>query len=238
MKGYVARKGNRWYAVMYEGLDAVTGKERRRWHPAGTTREEAERLVARLAAEVNGRNDTVRSLTFGAYLTSRWLPGKKINLARSTWDGYRRKIDRHILPVIGRMPIRRLRAHHLEGLYDRMLHPPTDAGRWHRRPHLIIRGALNDAVVRGLVNRNVALVAHAPEVEGDSEGRAACVDSPAVTGVSVYCGRSSTVPSVLASRRHRDAAQRASGAPLGRHRPQEGQAVGQPRDGGGRIRDA
>jgi hypothetical protein len=66
--------------VVYEGLDPVTGKERRRWHPAGTTREEAERLAARLAAELNGRNDEVRSLTFGAYLTGPWLPGR-----RSTW---------------------------------------------------------------------------------------------------------------------------------------------------------
>jgi hypothetical protein len=36
MNGYVARKGNRWYAVIYEGLDPVTGREIRRWHAAGT----------------------------------------------------------------------------------------------------------------------------------------------------------------------------------------------------------
>lgn len=53
MKGYVARKGSRWYAVIYEGLDPVTGKDRRRWHGAGTTREEAEELAVRLAAELN-----------------------------------------------------------------------------------------------------------------------------------------------------------------------------------------
>ena len=91
----MARKGNRWYAMIYEGLDPVTGKERCHWHPAGTSREEAEELAARLAAEVNGPNDDIVSLTFGAYLTTRWLPGKKINLAQSTWDGYRHKIDRH-----------------------------------------------------------------------------------------------------------------------------------------------
>ncbi len=66
MKGYVARKDNRWYAVIYEGLDPVTGKERRRWPPAGTSREEAEHVAARLAADVSGRSDHVRSLTFGA----------------------------------------------------------------------------------------------------------------------------------------------------------------------------
>ena len=36
MKGYVARKGNRWYAVIYEGIDPMTGSERRSWHAAGT----------------------------------------------------------------------------------------------------------------------------------------------------------------------------------------------------------
>ena len=45
MKGYVARKGNRWYAVIYDGLDPVTGRERRSWHPAGTDRADAERLA-------------------------------------------------------------------------------------------------------------------------------------------------------------------------------------------------
>ncbi len=33
MKGLVSRKSDRWCAVVYEGLDPVTGKERRRWHP-------------------------------------------------------------------------------------------------------------------------------------------------------------------------------------------------------------
>jgi hypothetical protein len=47
VRGYVSRKGDRWYAVVYEGLDPVTGKERRSWHPAGTTREEAEQLATR-----------------------------------------------------------------------------------------------------------------------------------------------------------------------------------------------
>ncbi len=168
MKGYVARKGNRWYAVIYDGLDPVTGRERRSWHPAGTNRDEAERLARQLAASLNGRDDEARALSFGAYLTTRWLPGKRLALRVTTWDGYRRKIDRHILPTLGRVPIRRLRPAQLEALYDSMLHP-TD-GRRALSPktvlevHLIIRGALADAVRHGVVSRNVALVAHAPRL--------------------------------------------------------------------------
>ena len=42
VQGYVARKGDRYYAVIYEGIDPLTGRERRRWHPAGTDQAVAE----------------------------------------------------------------------------------------------------------------------------------------------------------------------------------------------------
>lgn len=38
-----------------DGLVSVTGKETRRWHPAGTDRVKAEKLAAKLAAEENKR---------------------------------------------------------------------------------------------------------------------------------------------------------------------------------------
>jgi len=123
MKGYVARKGNRWYAVIYEGIDPATGRERRSWHAAGTERADAERLAARLASELEGRNDEVRSLSFGAYLTSRWLPGKRLVLAATSYNGYRRNVEKHILPALGRVGLRRLRPDHLDAFYERLLHP-------------------------------------------------------------------------------------------------------------------
>ena len=30
--GYVTHRDGRWYAVSYEGLDPLTGRDRRRWH--------------------------------------------------------------------------------------------------------------------------------------------------------------------------------------------------------------
>ena len=51
MKGYVARKGDRYYAVIYEGTEPITGRERRRWHPAGT---EAPRVQWRLGSPTGG----------------------------------------------------------------------------------------------------------------------------------------------------------------------------------------
>lgn len=61
MKGHIAKKSDRFYAVISDGLDPVTGKERRSWHPAGTTREDAQRLAARHAKELSSLNDYGRN---------------------------------------------------------------------------------------------------------------------------------------------------------------------------------
>jgi integrase len=162
MKGHVKKRGDRYYAVIYEGRDPVTGKERRSWHPAGTDRAEAERLAATETARV----DAVRSLTFGAYLTNQWLPAKKLHLATSTYRGYERNVHRHILPALGRVGIRRLRYQQIEALYDRLLEPDEGKGLASKTVyeiHLLIKGALADALRRGLVTRNVAVVARAPK---------------------------------------------------------------------------
>jgi len=166
MNGYIAQRRGRFYVVIYEGRDPVTGKELRRWHPAGTDRAEAERLARKLAAEETRRVQAVRSLTFGAYLTSQWLPAKKQHLATSTYKGYERNVRRHILPVLGRTGLRRLRYQQIESLYDKLLHPSDGEGLSPKTVyeiHLLIRGALDDAHRRGLVTRNVALLARAPK---------------------------------------------------------------------------
>lgn len=102
MYGYVARKGDRWYAVVYEGLDPETGKERRRWVPAGTDRGEAETLARRLGAEEEQRRSGRRSqLTVAGFLIRHWLPAKQTQLAPVTFAGYQRMIRLHVIPHIG-----------------------------------------------------------------------------------------------------------------------------------------
>ncbi len=122
MRGYVAQRRNRFYAVIYEGIDPITGRERRRWHPAGTDREQAKELATALAAAQSQRIDGRRvGPTFGAYLTMKWLPAKQLTLRPSTWDGYRRLIELHVLPHLGCVPLRHLRAEHLDRLYATLL---------------------------------------------------------------------------------------------------------------------
>jgi len=164
MKGYVARKGDRF----------LRGRLRRNRprdragtaHLAHRRHRTRRRRTARSGAQRPQRRD--RSLTFGAYLTRQWLPGKRVVLATSTHAGYRRNIERQIVPALGRIGLRRLRPHPLETLYDNLLRPGEGsvglAPKTVYEIYLVIRGALEDAVRRGLVTRNVALVAHAPRL--------------------------------------------------------------------------
>jgi integrase len=112
--------------------------------------------------------DASRALTLGAYLTQRWLPAKRVQLRQSTWDGYRRNANLHILPTLGRTAIRRLRPGDLEALYERKLRPTNGSRPLSPKSlleiHMIIRGALADAHRQGLVSRNVALAANAPKL--------------------------------------------------------------------------
>jgi hypothetical protein len=92
-----------------------------------------------------------------------------MNLRLSTWTGYRNIIELHVIPRIGRLPLRRLRAHHLESLYADLLASGRRNGRGGLDPktvlevHVILHKALRDACKRGLVVRNVVADAEAPK---------------------------------------------------------------------------
>ena len=169
MQGYVARKGDRFYAVIYEGIDPITGRERRRWHPAGTDRAAAEEIAKELAERRGHDGHERSSLTLAVFLTQRWLPSKQLPLRVSTYDSYRRIIDLHVIPRIGRVPLRHLRPDHFERLYAELLDDGrADGGGGLQNKtvvevHMILRRALGDAVRRGLLLTNPLQIAHAPK---------------------------------------------------------------------------
>ena len=173
MRGYTAKKGNRYYAVVYEGIDPTTGKERRRWYAAGPRKIDAEKLVTDL---VKRRNDgdyrAPDRLTVREYLIDRWLPAQKSQLKESTFHSYERNLAVHVLPTLGDVPLAKLGAGDLDALYARLL----ESGRRHgmgrgpglspasvRYVHRVLRKALGDAVRKGILVRNPASLADPPK---------------------------------------------------------------------------
>lgn len=163
---YIVQCKDRFYVVAYDGLDPLTGKERRRWHPVGHDRHDAELAAVRIdrdnagAATAHGGPQHL-----GEELAGTWLPLKRRHVRATTAYRYSWFIDRYINPAIGDVPLRRLRA-------DDLQRQPLPAGqdqppavRASTRPH---RAMLARAAVISKPHRSAA-----PNVTAPSLGRSA-----------------------------------------------------------------
>ena len=119
---YIIQRKDRFYVVAYDGIDPVTGRERRRWHPAGHSRADAEAICARLDA-VAAADTTIATglLTFGRYLSEQFMPMRRHRLQATTAHRYQWIIDNYITPALGTMPLRSVRSEHLDRLYNDLL---------------------------------------------------------------------------------------------------------------------
>jgi integrase len=178
MRGYTVKKGDRYYAVIYEGVDPATGKEKRRWYPAGTRKGDADKMVTEL---VKRRNDgdyrAPEKLTMGDYLTGKWLPAQRSQLRASTYHSYKRTIELHVIPTLGKVPMSRVMPEDLDALYAKLL----ESGRRNKRGgplspasvryvHRVLRKAFGDAVRKGTLVRNPASLADPPKDSAEVDG--------------------------------------------------------------------
>lgn len=125
------------------------------------TRRDATRALPEFVLEVRRRAD--QPLSDGATvatLLGRWLDVRATTWRPSTTLGNRAKIDRHVIPHIGDLPLGRLRAHHLDALYSELgtsLSSSTVA-----QIHRLLNAALNQAVRWDLIAVNPAQRATPP----------------------------------------------------------------------------
>jgi integrase len=112
---------------------------------AGTRRGDAEKLPADLVKRAH-RGETVVSgkLTLGEYLTERWLPVQEARLRKSSFEAYRRNIELHVVPGIGKRQLDQV--------------TPEDI-------HVMFNKALSDAACKRTAVRNVLALADAPSLE-------------------------------------------------------------------------
>ncbi|MEO6494034.1 MAG: hypothetical protein ABIP99_14490, partial [Ilumatobacteraceae bacterium] len=168
---YIIERSNRFYVVAYDGIDPLTGRERRRWHPAGRSRADAEAIATTLAIETLPPPEPPSSpLTFGRFLSEQWMPRRRPQLGASTAHRYQWMIENYINPRIGDIPIRALRVEHVDHLYqDLLTHGSRNGGELANKTvydvHVIVRSSLADATRRHHVASNVALVAQAPRAQ-------------------------------------------------------------------------
>jgi integrase len=165
---YIIERNHRFYVVAYDGIDPLTERERRRWHPAGRSRADAEAIAATLKQAAHPPVvPSMMPVTLGQFLSEQWMPRRRTQLGQTTAHRYAWMIDNYINPRVGDIPLRSLRVEHLDGLYHSLLTTGSRDGSQLASKtvydvHVIVRSSLADAVRRHLVETNVALAAHAP----------------------------------------------------------------------------
>src|SRR5215217_4223927 len=157
-----ARKNKDGKVIGYRGsYFAPDGKRR---YVSGKTKTEAQRALRKAtAARDGGLVFDAGSIALGEYL-DRWLSiSVRGTVRRSTYVRYEGLVRNHITPSIGRMKLKGLTPTHVRSLYRKKL----DAGLAPRSVnyiHVTLHKALEQAVLDGLVPRNVAEGVKAPQV--------------------------------------------------------------------------
>lgn len=153
-EGSIYREASGRYAVSI-WLDG-----RRHATHTGTQREAAAWLATVRARARAGVDVSDRS-TVGEFL-AHWLETIRPPVVRvTTWVGYDQVIRDHVLPGLGGVRLATLRPDHVQRLYADLL--AVGASVWTvRKVHVCLHRALGQAVLWGLVVRNVAHLASVP----------------------------------------------------------------------------
>jgi hypothetical protein len=153
-----------WHGRVTVGVKDDGTPDRR--HRKAKTRAEVTRRVR----ELEKLRDAARVPQPGERWTvEKWLRHWIENIAipphvsENTHAGYRVDVEKHLIPGIGAHRIERLKPEHVEHLYARMQRNGSKPGTAHH-VHRTIRNALNEAVRRGHLSRNPALLAKAPKL--------------------------------------------------------------------------
>ncbi len=165
MRDGIVKRGSKWAFKIELPRDPDTGARRPKWHSGYATRREAQiaRDDARSRA-VKGTYVAPARLTVAVYLRQ-WLDG--IRVRPTTLAGYRQSAEVYAIPRIGGVALQALTAEHLDGLYRELERSGKRDGaglapKSVRHVHTMLRKALQDAMERGHVLRNVADLANPP----------------------------------------------------------------------------
>lgn len=164
----------RWYVVFDVGRSA-SGKRKQKWHGGFNTRKEAEVARAKLIVDVHdGAYIEPTKLTVEDWITRRWIPSMKTQLKASTFDSYKRNLNKHVLPVLGNTPLIEITPNRLNNLYSTLLQDGNSRGgglsaKTVRYIHTTIHKAFSDARDEGLLRTNPAELAKPPRMKAYSK---------------------------------------------------------------------
>jgi integrase len=146
-------------------LGAYHGPDGKRRYVSAKSKSECERkLRAAMADADKGLVFDAGTITVGQYLTG-WLRSIEGTVSERTYLGYAQMVNKHITPTIGKNRLKNLTPNHVRSVYkqkQQSLSPRTI-----QYIHVTLHKALKQAVLDGLLPRNVTDAVRPPKVVRD-----------------------------------------------------------------------
>lgn len=176
----IERSPGCWQVTVPLARDPRTGKRlRQRFAVRGTRRDAQRALRHALQQRDTGLSVPAEKISVADWLTA-WLDRHRAEdkISARTHDRYRGIVEKHLVPLLGRLRLQALRPDHIADAKARWLSgrdttaaQPLSGATIHK--HLVIlRKALGDAVSAGVIARNPADAVPAPSVKVRGERRA------------------------------------------------------------------
>ena len=161
-EGTITRRKNGGWCAQYT-IYTVEGLKRKTLY--GKTRAEvAAKLTKATAERDGGLLFDAGNLTLSGYLDKWLIDSVKDTVRLTTYQGYERICRLHIKPSLGRVRLKDLTVVHVRGLYKERLEVGL-APRMVQLVHVTLHKALKQAVMDGLIPRNVTEAVKAPRPE-------------------------------------------------------------------------
>jgi integrase len=154
------RSDGRWVACITLGY--TKGRRQRKTVMAATKREATQKLAQLQQAAEQGLG-LAPDPTLADFLR-KWLAESAPRTLRPrTLAGYTSIVDRHLIPALGRIRLRKLQPADIDGYLNRVVSGglTTRTAQYH---HAVLRRALGQAERWGYVGRNVARLVTSPQV--------------------------------------------------------------------------
>ena len=167
MSGSVSRSGSGWQYVVDAGLDAHGRRRQHRRRGFATKKLAEAAMVEAQSAALHGELVSCGRRTLAEFL-EQWLAAVQASLEPAGYTNYRNCLRLYVVPRLGHVQLAALTPLTLSTLYADLLRAGGRGGRplsntTVRLVHGVVRKALNDAVLWGMLAKNPAMRAAVPK---------------------------------------------------------------------------
>lgn len=157
MRGHIKQrtKSNDSWSVIIE-LGKIDGKRTQKWFTVHGNRKDAEKFLTEKLRELDtGTFSNSKNMTVEDYMNYWYRDFCEIHLSPTTYESYRRNLDKYILKELGAIKLDNLSPIHLQNFYNNCLKKGLSKTTV-KYIHRIIHSGLSQAIKWQLLSKNVA----------------------------------------------------------------------------------